>query len=155
MELVNEADTGEMPLFTGNEVVDKNIWDEKQHLDIIKHYSQDELNPEALQKRQWSIFGKSFINTFLEEQDLMILDIDFRILKTQELMSKPAHLITFQEVSELNKMALYMYLTAKRAIGFKNNKMNERILQNTQISQAIGTQTQTMNMPRKKIFGLI
>ena len=141
--------------FTGNEPVDKNIWEDKQHLDIIRHYSTDELVPKDLEKRQWSVFGKSFVNTFLEENDMPMININFEILKINELMSKPPHLLTFQQVAEIYKMGLHMFLTARRAIGAKQGKMNERILQNTQISQSIGSQNITQKMPRQKILGLI
>ena len=152
IELNQEEESG---IFTGNEHIDKNIWDEKQHLDIIRHYSEEELAPLELKQRQWSVFGKSFVNTFLEENDMPMISINFEILKINELMSKPPHLLTFQQVAEIDKMGLHMYLTARRAVGFKQGKMNERVLQNTQISQSIGTQTMTQNSPRRKILGLI
>lgn len=140
---------------TGVPQVDASIWEDKQHLDIIKHYSQDDIVPRGLQNRQWSVFGKAFINTFLEETDMPMININFEILKINELMSKPPHLLTFQQVAEIDKMGLHMFLTARRAIGAKQGKMNERILQNTQISQAIGTQNITQKSSRQKILGLI
>jgi len=70
-------------------------------------------------------------------------------------MSKPPHLLTFKEVAELDKMVLHTFFKAKRAIGSNRNKMNERTLQNTQISQSIGTQTLNQGSPRRKILGLI
>ena len=137
------------------EAVEKSIWDEKQHLDIIKHYSEEENIPEELEKRQWAIFNKNFTNTFLEENDLPMISINLEILKINELMSKPAHLQTFKEINELDKMTLHTYFKTKRAIGTNKNKINERTLQNTQISQAIGTQTVNQGEQKKKIFGLI
>lgn len=134
---------------------ERNMWEDKQHLDIVKHYSEDELVPEDIRKRQWAVFGKAFVNTFLEEMDLPMININFELLKINEMTSKPAHLLTFKEVNELDKMSLHMFLTAKRAIGSKTTTMNERILQNTMIQQNIGTQTINQNQKRKKILGLI
>ena len=137
---------------TGNEHIDRQIWEEKNHLDIVQHYSEDKLVPKDIRERQWSVFGKAFINTFLEEDDLSLININFEILKINELMGSPPHLLTFQQI---DKMGLHMFLTAKRAIGAKQGKINERTLQNTQISQSIGTQTMNQNTTRQKFLGLI
>ena len=150
-----EQEQEEQPMIQGNEYIEKSIWDEKQHLDIVRHYSDEENIPPELEKRQWSIFNKNFTNTFLEELDLTMIGINLEHLKIKELMSKPACLLTFKEINELDKMVFHAFLKAKRAIGTNKGKMNERTLQNTQISQSIGTQTINQSQPRKKIFGLI
>ena len=139
--------------FQGNEHVEKDIWDQKQHLDILKHYAEDDIIPLELQKRQWSIFGKALSLTFLEEKDMPMIDINLQILRIGELSSKPAHLLTSKVVNDLNKMDAFAFLAAKRAIGAKQGTMNERVLQNTQISQSISNNE--AQMQRKKILGLI
>ena len=118
----------------------ESIWDEKQFLEVLKHYSDESLIPPDLKKREWSVFGKALINTFLTEKDLPMIDIYSQILRIDEMQSKPAHLLTFEEVNNLDKMNFYLFLNAKRAIGIEGNKMNERTLQNTQIGQQISTQ---------------
>lgn len=152
VEADNEEEAPAMP-YPGNEEIEKNIWEEKQHLDILKHYSEDSLIPKELSSRQWSIFGKGFINTFLEEKDMPMIDINLQLLRIGELSSKPAHLLTQKVVNDLSKMDHYAFIAAKRAIGAKQGTMNERILQNTQISQSISNNEEAMK--RKKILGLI
>lgn len=157
MKLVeeNNQENLELPIGNVSEAVEQSIWEEKQHLDIIKHYSDESDIPIELQKRQWSIFNKNFTNTFLEEQDMVMVGINLEHLKIKELMSKPAYLLTFKEINELDKMVFHAFLKAKRAIGTNKDKMNERTLQNTQISQSIGTQTINQKQPRKRLLGLI
>lgn len=117
------------------------IWDNKEYLEFVKHYSEDETIPKAVKTSNWGIYGKHLIYTFLEEKDLYIIDLFSNILRIDSLITKPAHKITFEEVHELDQSQFYMYLSAKRAIGSNREKMNERTLQNTQIAQSIGTQT--------------
>jgi hypothetical protein len=118
----------------------ESIWDEKQFLEVLKHYANDEIIPKELRNRQWATFGKAFINTFLNKDDLPMIDILGQILRINEMQSKPPHLLTFKEVNDLDKMEVYMFFTAKRSIGIESNRINERTLQNTQIGQTISTQ---------------
>lgn len=119
----------------------QSIWDTKEYLEFVKHYSQDEHIPEEIKKSKWGIFGKALIYTFLEEKDLYVVDLFSNILRIDALITQPAHKITFNEVHGLDQSQFYMYLSAKRAIGSNREKMNERTLQNTQIAQSIATQT--------------
>jgi hypothetical protein len=130
-----------------------NIWEDKQHLDIIKHYIEEPNIPQKIKEREWSITSRSMINNFFEEKDLPLLDCFLQIFKIEEMISKPAHLLTQAGVNEISKIEHYGYLAAKRSIGFKGDRVNERSLQNTQIHQSIGN-SNTMQK-RKKILGLI
>lgn len=118
---------------------EQSIWEEKQFLEVLKHYSEDTLIPKKFKDRQWVVFGKSMVNTFMTEKDLPMVDAYTQILKINEMQRKPAHLLTFKEVHELDMMAFHMFLTARRAIGTQNGTVNERTLQNTQIAQNIST----------------
>ena|SRR3990167_6659635 len=126
----------------------QSIWDQKEYLEFVKHYSEDETIPLTIKTGKWGIFGKALQYTFLEEGDIPLIDIFNNTLRIDALMAKPAHMITFEEVHTLDQTQLYFWLTAKRAIGTNREKMNERTLQNTQISQAINTQV--MNQQRKQ-----
>lgn len=117
------------------------VWDDKQFLEFVKHYSEDDNIPIKARKSKWAIFSKSFLYTFLEEKDVPMIDIWGNILKIDSLISQPPHRITFDEVHELDQAQFYMFCTAKRAIGTHKDIMNERSLQNTQIAQTIATQT--------------
>lgn len=128
-----------------------NIWDEKQFLEVLKHYAEDSTIPENLRTKEWAIFGKALVNTFLTEKDLALIDIYSQILRIDELSRKPPHLITFDEVNNLDRIQLYLFLTSKRAIGIEQNRINERTLQNTQIGQSISTQ---IGVQQRKGFSL-
>lgn len=127
----------------------QNMWDEKQFLEVLKHYSEDEIVPKDIRSREWAVFGKALINTFLEKEDLLLIDIYAQILRIDEMWSKPSNRMTFKEVGNLDKMEIYMFLTAKRAIGINKNKINERTMQNTQILQNISMQGMA-NKPKKE-----
>ena len=116
------------------------IWDTKEYLEFVKHYSEDDIIPKSVKESKWGIFGKALTYNFLEEKDLGIIDMFSNILRIDSLVVQPAHKITFEEVHALDQSQFYMYLTAKRAIGTNREKMNERTLQNTQIAQTIASQ---------------
>lgn len=119
----------------------QSIWDTKEYLEFVKHYSQDENIPQEVKTSKWGIFGKALIYTFLEEKDLLIVDYFSNMLRIDALITQPPHKITFEEVHGLDQSQFYLYLSAKRAIGTNREKMNERTLQNTQIMQSIAAQT--------------
>lgn len=123
----------------------KNInsfWDPKEYLDVLEHYTEDNLVPKDVKESNWAVFGKALINTFLETQDTALIDLWNNILRIDQLMLKPAHALTNEEIKELDQMQLYFYLTAKRAIGTDKQKINERVLQVTQIGQRISSTSQ-------------
>ena len=126
-----------------------NYANEKQFLDVIKHYTEDDMVPEKVKKSQWSIFGRTLSLTFLEENDLPIIDMFTNILRIDTLTSQPAHRLTFEQTHQMDQTQLFFYIQAKRAIGSNKGKMNERTLQVTQIGQNISTQTMN-NAPRPK-----
>lgn len=126
----------------------KSIWDQKEYLEFVKHYSEDETIPKKVKQSKWGQFGKALQYTFLETSDIPLTDDFNNILRIDALMVKPPHLITFDDVHDLDQTQLYFWLTAKRAIGTNREKMNERTLQNTQISQAINTQV--MNQQKRQ-----
>lgn len=119
--------------------ISPNMWDNKNYLEVLKHYSQDEIIPETLKKKEWAIFGKHLINTFLGEKDMPMIDIFSEILRIDDMMSKPPNRLTFNQTGDLDMMQVYMFLTSRRAIGIDKSKVNERVLQNTQILQNIST----------------
>lgn len=117
-----------------------NMLTQKDFLEVLKHYTEDEMIPDDITKSKWAIFGKGLQLTFLEEKDLPIIDIFNNILRIDTLMSQPAHKLTFEQSHQMDQTQLYFFLQAKRAIGTNQGKINERTLQVTQISQAISTQ---------------
>src|SRR3990167_4495484 len=122
----------------------QSIWDTKEYLEFVKHYSEDDTIPSETKTSNWGIFGKALIYTFLDEKDLYIVDLYSNILRIDSLITQPPHKITFEAVHGLDQAQFYIYLSAKRAIGTNREKMNERTLQNTQIAQSIATQTAGM-----------
>lgn len=119
----------------------QSIWDTKEYLEFVKHYSEDETIPTQIKGTRWGIFGKALIYTFLDDKDLIMVDYYSKILRCDSLMEQPPHKISWVESGNLDQQEFYMYLSAKRAIGTNREKMNERTLQNTQIMQSIAAQT--------------
>ncbi len=126
---------------------------QKEFLDVLKHYAEDDAIPKSVKESKWSIFGKGLSLTFLEEKDLPMIDMFNNILRIDTLMNQPAHKLTFEESHQLDQTQLYFFLQAKRAIGTSQGKVNERTLQVTQIGQQISTQT--MNGPQTPRRGIL
>ena len=121
---------------------------QKEYLDVLKHYSEDESIPKEVTSSKWAIFGKGLSLTFLDEKDLPIIDMFNNILRINSLINQPAHRISFEETNQLDQTQLYFFIQAKRAIGSNRGKMNERTLQVTQIGQSISTQTLNTQSPK-------
>ena len=126
---------------------------QKEFLDVLKHYAEDDTIPKEVKDSKWAIFGKGLTLTFLEEKDLPIIDMFNQILRIDVLMNQPAHMLTFEQTHQLDQTQLYFYLQAKRAIGTNQGKINERTLQVTQIGQQISTQT--MNTQQQQRRGIL
>ncbi len=119
----------------------QNLLTQKDFLEVLKHYAEDDSIPKDITTSKWSIFGKGLSLTFLEESDLPIIDIFSNILRMDSLMSTPSHRLTFEHSHQMDQTQLYFFLQAKRAIGTNQGKVNERTLQVTQIAQNISAQT--------------
>lgn len=130
----------------------QNLLMQKEYLDVLKHYTDDETIPKDVSGSKWAIFGKGLQLTFLEERDLPIIDMFNNILRIDALMHQPAHKLTFEQSHQLDQTQLYFYLQAKRAIGTTQGKVNERTLQVTQIGQQISTQTMNTQTKQKNIL---
>ena len=87
----------------------QSIWDTKEYLEFVKHYSQDEIIPQGVKNSNWGIYGKHLIYTFLEERDLAIVDNFGIILRIDQLITQPPHKITFEEVHELDQSQFYAF----------------------------------------------
>ena len=119
----------------------KPMWEERDYLEFVKHYSEDETIPPDLKTSSWAVFSKSLIYTFLEPEDMPMVDIYNTLIRLDSQISRPAHLMNFKEMNAHDQVSLYLFTAAKRAIGTNREKMNERTLQNTQIGQSISTQS--------------
>ena len=130
----------------------QNLLMQKEYLDVLKHYTDDETIPKEVSGSKWAIFGKGLQLTFLEERDLPVIDMFNNILRIDALMHQPSHKLTFEQSHQLDQTQLYFYLQAKRAIGTTQGKVNERTLQVTQIGQTISTQTMNTQTKQKNIL---
>ncbi len=119
----------------------QNLALQKEYLEVLKHYTEDDTIPDAVKKSRWAIFGKNIALTFLEEKDLPVIDMYSHILRIDALMGQPQHKMTFEQSHILDQEQMFLYTQAKRAIGTHQGKVNERTLQVTQIGQQISTQT--------------
>ena len=118
----------------------QNLLTQKDFLEVLKHYTEDEMIPKEVTESKWAIFGKGLQLTFLEEKDLIMIDLFNNVLRMDTLMSVPAHKLTFEHSHQMDQTQLYFFIQAKRAIGTNQGKINERTLQVTQIAQSINTQ---------------
>ena len=132
-----------------------NLFNQKEYLDVIKHYTDDETIPEEVKKSKWAIFGRGLSLTFLDEKDLPIIDMFNQVLRIDALTNQPPHKMTFEETHQLDQTQLFFYLQAKRAIGTGRGKMNERTLQVTQIGQSISTSTQQVQQQPRSILSKV
>ena len=132
----------------------KPMWEERDYLGFVKHYSEDDVIPDDLKKKSWAVFSKSLIYTFLENEDMPMVDIYNTLIRLDSQISRPAHLMNFKEMSGHDQVSLYLFTSAKRAIGTNREKMNERTLQNTQIGQSISTQN-SISPPQGGIRGFL
>jgi len=129
-------------------------WDDKQHLDVLKHYSEEEIIPKEIRDKEWQFFTRAVTNTFLEKEDLGILEDYYQIIKADTLSSIPSSEITFEDISNLDKLMFHTFISGKRAIGIEKTKINERVLQNMQIMQSISTNAGLKLQKRNKFLGL-
>jgi len=161
MDFINEKPTEKEPPFAQKEEAfnaqymqqqASNLALQKEFLDVLKHYTEDDTIPAKTKASEWAIFGKGLQLTFMEEKDLPIIDMFNNVLRIDALMNQPAHQLTFEESHQLDQIQLYFYLQAKRAIGTNQSKINERTLQVTQIGQTINTQTLNTQQRQRNIL---
>ena len=138
---------------SGGETQPQNIWDNKDHLEVIKHYTDEEGIPLEIREKNWAIFSKAASLTFLDEDDLPMIEMETQIAKLSQMIATPPHLLTFGELENLDQVTVHARNVAKRAVGMKKDKINERISQVTQVVQSISG-GQNMSQSRKKFLGL-
>ena len=129
-----------------------NLYNQKEYLDVLKHYTEDDTIPQKIKEQNWAIFSRSLPLTFLDEKDLPLIDIFSNIFRINELMNKPPHKIDFESTANFDQSTFHLWTQAKRAIGTAKNRMNERTLQVTQIGQSISTQTSVQQAPPRNVL---
>ena len=90
----------------------QNLLLQKEYLDVLKHYTEDDTIPEVVKTSKWAIFGKGLQLTFLEEKDLPIVDMFNQVLRIDALTAQPSHRLTFENTHQLDQTQLYFYLQA-------------------------------------------
>ena len=131
----------------------QNIWDNKDHLEVIKHYTDEEGIPQEIREKNWAIFSKAASLTFLDETDLPMVEMETQISKLSQMISTPPYLLTFGEMENLDQVSVHARNVAKRAVGMKRDRTNERMAQVTQVVQSISG-GQNVGQSRKKFLGL-
>lgn len=154
------ADPYLSPNYYGQMQNAQNLMMNKDTLEVIKHYTENEFIDADIKTSKWAIFGRALPLTFLEERDLPIIDMFNNVLRIDALTNLPPHTLTFEQTHQLDQTQLFFYLQAKRAIGTVQGKVNERTLQVTQIGQTINTSTVNSQQQRRgsmlsKLRGLL
>jgi hypothetical protein len=101
-------------------------------------------------EEHWDVFNNEALYSFLEDTDMMVIDAQQQILRIDALMGMPAHHVDFDQIRKLDQIERFMYFRTKRAIGTKNQVMNERMAQITQALQRISNTSTNMEMPRRR-----
>lgn len=115
---------------------------------LVKTYLDENIPEEFkkgdLNKQFWSIMGNSIKLAFLNGEDQEDMEALFNISKYAYIMSKPTYEYTWNDDHALKQMRLHFIISAKRAIGSPNHRLNERTMLATQINQQIRSNTETM-----------
>jgi len=133
------------------EAQDANMWNNKEDvLQMLKHYSENDGIPAELKKSNWALLdNKNLLYSFLNENDIIMIDLIGNINRIDQLMKRPAHKITFQNTHDLDQIQINTYFSAKRAIGTRQQLMNERTLENTQILQRLSASQSDISLPKR------
>jgi hypothetical protein len=111
-------------------------------LRIIQEYLKDAGVPKD-QLEFWGLNSKFLPITFLTKDDVEEFTILQENAELINIMSKPPQEYTFAMMQNFEQQKAFQKIQINRAIGISTGRNNERTLQNTQISQAIMSQTNT------------
>src|SRR3990167_4325568 len=64
------------------------VWDQKEYLEFVKHYSDDETIPKEIKESNWGIYGKALTYTFLDKEDIPLIDIFSNLLRLDALIDR-------------------------------------------------------------------
>jgi hypothetical protein len=124
-------------------------------LRIIQEYLNDVNIPDASKKRFYGLNSKFLPITFFDKEDVEDMIIMQENAELIEIMRQPPQAYTFDMMQSFEQDKILLKIQIKRAIGSSNNRSNERILQNTQISQLISSQTDNRPGAAGGIKGMI
>jgi hypothetical protein len=123
---------------------DKNLFGSGGAVELAKLYLQEEvpqdIREESAFKKLWAVHGKKIQLSFLDQKDYPAMLDEFDANKILYLMSKPKSHFRSDEVLLLGQMKLHFMAGVKSAIG--RGQVNERTMQNTQITQLTRSNTE-------------
>ena len=91
--------------------------------------------PEEVRKKNWHIFHKDNVLTFLDEERKQSKMLNFDITKIDILNATPYYDYTFEKELELGILRNVFETKLDRAMGTKQNVKNERIILQSQFSE--------------------
>lgn len=126
---------------------DRTLFENQDMVKIIETYLEESV-PQAIKdgdiyKTFWASMGKKIQLTFLEDEDKFDFEAMFRQTKMLYLMSIPKKDKTFETLTTLKQMEMYFVAAVRSAIGVKDNRFNERIVQASTIRQNISSNSES------------
>ncbi|MFW6119403.1 MAG: hypothetical protein ACOC80_00655 [Petrotogales bacterium] len=137
---------------------DRGLFENEDMIRLAEVYLEEEV-PKEVKKTElfrfmWSIVGKKLQLTFLQSQDESFFKSLFQQAKILYNIKHPAYHYTYDDIVLMKQIELHFMAAIKSAIGTKENVVNERTMQNTQINQVVRSNTETFGSGKKGgIFG--
>ena len=116
---------------------DNGLFSANNDLKVIQEYNREENMPSQVKQKFWALASKSIKLGFWDKEDFEILFLHNNIINMGEIMSKPRHGYTFENMQDANQMDLMLFADFKRGIGMEKYRINERTLQATSVTQSI------------------
>ena len=127
------------------------LYDTTDMTKLVQEYMKEEVPKELKQhpifKEFWAILGRTIKLTFLDKEDLDVFESYYDMARSDFIMSRPAYEFTFEDMQLLDQLRIYFIAAVKRAIGFYQNRYNERMILGSQIYQSISTQQTRESQP--------
>jgi hypothetical protein len=101
----------------------------------------------------FAIINRNLKLSFFDDVDLFTLESLFEDAIITLKMSKPNYAFTFEQLQVINQLKMTLRSSLKRSVGMKNDKMNERSLQSSQIHEIRRSNTESINAGRNNGFG--
>ena len=126
---------------------------------LIKTYMEEKI-PKKLEKSQlfqdfWIVFSNTAKLTFLDNQDIEEIEMEYNKFKVNYMMSKPAYKFSWEDMMQIDMLWTQFKLSLKRSVGTQAGKINERLTLGQSVVQTIRSNTERSGggSQKKGFFG--
>src|SRR3990167_4552514 len=112
----------------------------------------EEIKETELYKQFWAVISRNLKFSFLNEDDVELLELYFSDAVSTFIMGLSPSEYTFETMQLIDQMRIYFRTAINRAVGFERHRFNERMIHGQQLSQIVRSNVDRVGGEKQESF---